>query len=81
MAIISEQISGATITVEIKSSNLKFAVYNTNTKTLTTTFNNGSIYEYYDLPWDIFTKLRMTESQGKFFNEHISRKYKYKKLK
>ena len=81
MAIISEQISGATITVEIKSSNLKFAVYNTNTKTLTTTFNNGSIYEYYDLPWDIFTKLRMTESQGKFFNEHISRKYKYKKVK
>jgi len=81
MAIISEQISGATITVEIKSSNLKFAVYNTNTKTLTTTFNNGSIYEYYDLPWDIFTKLRMTESQGKYFNEHISRKYKYKKLK
>ena len=81
MAIISEQISGATITVEIKSSNLKFAVYNTNTKTLTTTFNNGSIYEYYDLPWDIFTKLRMTESQGKYFNEHISRKYKYKKVK
>lgn len=81
MGIISEQISGSTINVEIKSSNLKFASYDTNTKVLTTTFNNGSIYEYYDLPWGIFTKLRVSESQGKFFSTEISRKYKYKKIK
>ena len=81
MAIISEQISGTTINVTINSSNLNFASYDTNTKTLTTTFNNGSIYEYYELPWVIFTKFRMAQSQGKFFNTEISRKYKYKKIK
>jgi hypothetical protein len=81
MAIISEQISGTTINVTINSSNLNFASYDTNTKTLTTTFNNGSIYEYYELPWAIFTKFRMAQSQGKFFNTEISRKYKYKKIK
>jgi hypothetical protein len=81
MGIISEQISGTTISVDIKSSNLKTAVYETGSKTLTVTFNNGSIYEYYEVPWTIFTKLRMSESQGKFFNTNISRTYKYKKVK
>lgn len=81
MAIITESISGQTISVEIKSSNLKSAVYNTNTKTLSVTFINGSIYEYYDLPWEIFTKLRSAESQGKFFNTEIGKKYKYKKIR
>jgi hypothetical protein len=81
MSIISEQISGVTINVTIKSSNLKFASYNTSTKTLTVTFNNESIYEYYNVPWDVFTKLRMAESQGKFFNTEISKNYKYKKIK
>lgn len=81
MGIISEQISGETINVEIKSSNLKSASYNTTQKVLVVTFNNGSIYEYYDIPWQIFTKFRMAESQGKYFNTEISRKYKFKKIK
>jgi len=81
MGIISEQISGHTISVDISSSNLNRASYNTSTKVLTTTFNNGSIYEYYEVPWEVFTKFRMTESQGKFFNVNISKNYKYKKIK
>jgi hypothetical protein len=81
MGIISEQISGKTINVDVKSSNLKSASYDTESKILTVAFNNGSIYEYYDVPWTIFTKLRMSESQGKYFNTNISRSYKYKKLK
>lgn len=81
MAIISEGISGQTITVEIRSSNLKSATYNTDKKILTVTFNNGNIYEYYEVPWIIFTKLRMAESQGKFFNTEIGKNFKYKKLK
>jgi hypothetical protein len=81
MGIISEQISGHTISVIINSSNLKAASYDTSTKVLTTTFNNGSIYEYYDVPWELFTKFRTAESQGKHFNTNISRNYKYKKLK
>lgn len=81
MGIISEQISGDTINVTINSTNLKFASYNTTNKTLMITFNNGSIYEYYDVPWMIFTKFRAAESQGKYFNTDIGKKYKYKKIK
>lgn len=81
MAIISEQISGETISIVIRSSNLKSATYNTSRKLLTVTFNNGSIYEYYEVPWTLFTKMRMSESQGKFFNTEIGKNFKYKKLK
>jgi len=80
MSIISEQISGATISIIVKSSNLKFASYQTEDKTLSVTFKNETIYEYYDVPWEVFTKLRMSESQGKFFNANISRAYKFKKV-
>ena len=80
MAIISEQISGKTISVVINSSNLKSATYQTEEKTLSVTFKNGSIYEYYEVPWEIFTKLRMSDSQGKFLNTNVNKKFKYKKV-
>ena len=80
MSILSEKINGKLIEVDILSSNIKGAIYNTVNEVLTITFNNGNIYEYEKVPWSIFTKLRMSESQGKFFNENIGKKYKYKKI-
>jgi hypothetical protein len=81
MAIISEKIEGKMINVTIHSSNLKEAVYNTENEDLTITFNNGAIYEYNKVPWNTFTKMRLAESQGKFFNENISKKFNYKRIK
>jgi hypothetical protein len=81
MGIISEQINGKIINVDITSSNIKSAQYDTETETLTITFNNGGIYEYYKFPWSHFTKFRMAESQGKFFNTNINGKYKFQKIK
>ena len=80
MAITSEKINGKEILGEIESSNLKSASYNTEDETLKVTFKSGIVYEYYKVPWDKFTKLRMAESQGRFFNLNIGRSYEYKKL-
>ena len=80
MAITSEKINGKEILVEIESSNLKSASYNTEDETLRVTFKSGIVYEYYKVLWDKFTKLRMAESQGRFFNLNIGRSYEYKKL-
>ena len=77
MGIVSEKIDGKLITVIIQSSNLKEATYNTETEDLTVIFNNGSIYEYNKVPWAKFTKFRLAESQGKYFNENIAKSYKY----
>jgi hypothetical protein len=80
MGIISETINGKLIEVLINSSNLKSASFNTESEDLTVTFNNGAIYEYNKVPWNKFTKFRMAESQGKYFNENIARSYKFKKI-
>jgi len=80
MDIISEKIEGKVIQVDIKSTNIKSAVYNTETSLLTIVFNNGSIYEYEGVPWELFTKFRMSDSQGSFLNSNIKPKYKFKKI-
>jgi len=79
MSIISEKIEGDVISVTINSSNIRSAVYNTNTETLTITFTSGAAYDYHKVPWPVFTKFRLSDSQGKFFNSSISKVYKFEK--
>jgi hypothetical protein len=43
-------------------------------------FVKGSTYEYEKVPHRIFTQMRMSESQGKFFKMNIEKTYKFKKL-
>lgn len=80
MAITREIIEGTKILNEIKSSNLKKSEYDTDKKTMIVEFNNGFRYEYSDVPHEIYTRFRMSESQGKYFSSEISKKYKYRKL-
>lgn len=80
MAIINERINGSEIINEIKSSNLKKSTYNVETKKLKIEFNNGFAYEYEEVPHQVYTQFRMSESQGKYLNSEIAKKYKYKKL-
>lgn len=80
MAIISEKIEGKKISVTLESSNLKSAEYHTVSKSLLVEFKNGMKYEYGEVPWELFTKFRMAESQGSFFNKNIARSFEYKKI-
>jgi hypothetical protein len=80
MAITKEEIIGTKIINEIKSSNIRKTEYDTETKNLMVEFNNGLKYEYDEVPHQIYTKFRMSESQGKFFISEISKKFKYKKV-
>jgi hypothetical protein len=80
MSIISEEIQGTKIKNQIKSSNLKMTEYDTETRLMIVEFNNGTKYEYSEVPHQIYTRFRMSESQGKFFSTDIAKKYKYKKL-
>ena len=80
MAILKEEIQGTKILNEIKSSNIKKTVYDTETKKLVVEFNNGFKYEYDDVPHQTYTKFRLSESQGTFFVTEISKAFKYKKI-
>ena len=80
MAILKEEIIGTKIINEIQSTNIKKTEYDTESKKLLVTFNNGALYEYDEVPRQLYTQFRMTESQGKFFSTKISKNYKYKKI-
>jgi hypothetical protein len=80
MAILKEEIIGTKIINEIQSSNIKKTEYDTETKNLLVTFNNGAIYEYQEIPHQLYTQFRMSESQGKFFSGKIAKTFKYKKF-
>jgi hypothetical protein len=80
MAILKEEIIGTKIINEIQSTNIKKTEYDTESKKLLVTFNNGALYEYDEVPHQLYTQFRMTESQGKFFSTKISKNYKYKKI-
>jgi hypothetical protein len=81
MAVKTEKIDGKLILNEYDSSNIISSIYDTDNKELKVTFKGGRTYTYDGVPHKIFTKLRMSESQGKFFNQNISRNYKYKEVK
>jgi hypothetical protein len=80
MAIKREIIDGTKILNEIDSSNITRTEYDTATKKMIAEFKNGVRYEYDEVPHAIYTKFRMSESQGKFFNSEIAKKFKYKKV-
>jgi hypothetical protein len=80
MAITKTSILGTKIICEIESSNLKKTEYDTELKKLVVEFKNGLKYEYDEVPHNIFAQLRLSDSQGKFFNTSIAKTYKYKKL-
>ena len=80
MSITREEILGTKIINEIKSSNIKKTEFDTESKLLVVEFNNGLKYEYSEVPHQVYTKFRLSESQGEFFSSEIAKKYKYKKV-
>lgn len=80
MAVKNTKIEGTKIICEIESSNLVSTEYDTESKKLVVEFKNGIKYEYDEVPHGVYAQLRLSESQGKFFNTQIAKKFNYKKL-
>lgn len=43
-------------------------------------FESGRIYQYYDVPEDIYEGMLAAESKGKYFNSHIRGKFAYQEI-
>lgn len=80
MAILKETIQGTKIINDIESSNVCHTEYDTESKKLVVEFKNGLKYEYDEVPHQLYTQFRSSQSQGKFFSERISKNFKYRKL-
>ena len=80
MSIKKEEIKGTKILNEVESANISRTEYDTETKEMIVEFKNGQRYKYDEVALRTYTKFRMAESQGSFFNKEISKKYKYNKI-
>lgn len=43
-------------------------------------FESGRIYQYYDVPQDIFEGMLNAESKGKYFNANVRGKFRYQEI-
>lgn len=60
----------------VESSNIKSIGYED--ETLEVEFLNGSIYQYYNVPKDLFDGIMNADSHGKYLNEYIKKAhYRY----
>jgi hypothetical protein len=60
-----------------QSSNVAGFSYNEATQVLTVEFKNGTRYDYYDVPEQIFEGMKSADSKGKYLNAEIRGNYRY----
>lgn len=65
--------------VSLESSLLSSAAYSDDGR-LQLWFHNATIYQYLDVPPDIFENLLAAESKGQYFNRHIRDQFHHNRL-
>ena len=50
------------------------------TRVLEVEFESGRVYQYYDVPEDIYDAMLNSESKGRYFNQHIRGKFPYQEI-
>ena len=64
----------------VASSNLASVGYDSATQTLEVEFLSGSVYQYYNVPENIFDLLVQAGSKGRFFHQYIRNAYPYSRI-
>ena len=67
--------------INVDSSDLSAVGYDSITGTLTIEFNSGGIYEYYNVPQNIYDGLMNDSSKGKYFHRFIRDVYVTQKIR
>jgi hypothetical protein len=66
--------------IPLDSSNLARIRYDDKTMTLEIEFHGGRVYQYFDVPNQVFEGLKHASSHGTFFNEVIKGSYRYARV-
>ena len=64
----------------VKSSNIASIGHDSDTNTLEVAFLNGSVYQYSNVPTNIFNALMAASSHGTYLNANIKGTYNYQKI-
>ena len=66
--------------IPVSSSNVASVGYDLKTQTLEVEFQNGNVYQYFDVTQDVYDGLMSAESKGKFLNAQIKGCYRYARV-
>ncbi|HLU08558.1 MAG TPA: KTSC domain-containing protein [Oceanobacillus sp.] len=50
------------------------------TRVLEIEFESGRVYQYFDVPQDIYDNMLQSDSKGRYFNQHIRGKFPYQEI-
>ena len=50
------------------------------TRVLEIEFESGRIYQYFNVPEDVFDEFLSSDSKGRYFNSHVRGKYPYQEI-
>jgi len=64
----------------VESSNLASIGYDAENEILEIEFNHGGVYQYFDVPVNVYEELMNADSHGKYFVHNIKDDYEYQKM-
>jgi len=64
----------------VDSSNVESVGYDEDSSTLQVEFKNGGVYQYFDVPEEVFIGLRDADSVGRYLNVNIKGIFRYSKV-
>jgi hypothetical protein len=64
----------------VVSSNVASIGYNAETYVLEVEFSNGHIYQYFDVPQNVYTEIMSAASIGSYLNSYVRREYRYTRI-
>lgn len=66
--------------ISVSSSNVSAIGYDDDTSTLQIGFNDGSLYQYFDVPRQIYEGLLGADSVGRYLNQNVKGIYRYSRV-
>ncbi|MEW5787291.1 MAG: KTSC domain-containing protein [Pseudomonadota bacterium] len=60
-----------------ESSNISRFAYDEQSHILKVEFNNGSIYDYFDVPEHVFDGMKSAQSKGQYLAHQVKGRYRY----
>ena len=64
----------------VTSSNIAEVGYDPNNRIIEVQFNTGAIYQYFDVPQQVYDELMGASSKGGYVNSNIKGKYRYARV-
>jgi hypothetical protein len=66
--------------LKVESKVFKLVMYSSETRMLSVVFQNGRVYEYFEIPKTVFEGLMRSQHKGGYYNRQIKSRFKYRRV-